>query len=292
MWFAGLGIIVIWALYGIFVPCFFETGVAKSGTWGDTFGALSALINGFALLATAFAGIYIYRTYNQQVKEVAENRIYKELDNFAIDKEGGAKRMNQYIDDLYHSITNTVRREYGKVNVPNDETIVGWFFGNLELELIRDYSINSKTPRLNPLYVKYFKHIEAICYLFIDLKKDKHDQHLQHLRSMLISRMNDGELQMVCYYYFLFYDVVNSDDKDVTFKCENPVKMSGLFDGKLPFSDDFSRNIDPREDFFDNVLKTYHEKIAKYRRDYLADTERLRTATPDGLNRPDQRITD
>ncbi|HTF16635.1 MAG TPA: hypothetical protein VK658_01110 [Chryseolinea sp.] len=258
-------VFLVWLSYGIIAPTI--DGVGKSGQWGDTFGAFSALINGFALLATAFAGIYIFRTYHQQVKEIAENRLFKELDNFAQDKIQVGKGMDDVINSLHTSVEQTIKNEYGK-SVPPKDKLVSWYFSNLELEFIRDYSIQSQTPRLKPYYVNYFKHINTICYLFIDLIDNGHADHFKHLRSILLSRMSEGELKMVCYYYYLFYDVVNSRDQNFT--CENPVKISKVFEDNLHFSDDFSRNLDPRENHFDSSLRSYRAKYADYRKDNLS----------------------
>lgn len=107
----------------------------------------------------------------------------------------------------------------------------------------------------------YFKFVNSLCYLIHDSDLDK--KHFSQLRLFLLSQFDDSEIKMICYYTYLFHDVVNSSDPEFT--SNNIVKNSRLFEGKLYFSDDFSRNFDPRGKDFEVQLTRYRERIKELR---------------------------
>lgn len=60
-------VVLIWAGFAV-LPRFTGKGVAKTGPWGDTFGGLTALFSGLAMLGAAYAVIL----QNQQLEETRQ----------------------------------------------------------------------------------------------------------------------------------------------------------------------------------------------------------------------------
>lgn len=271
----------------IFVYVFHGLSISQDPDHWQIFGGYIGGTTG--TVASIYAGYLVYKTVDlqattllKQSKQSAEQLFMKHLDNFVSDKKETAEAFKILNHGVGQAVRTQVTNEYGDPRVPNDENIASMFVTALEWRLISDYSVDSPTPRLKPEFIQYIKHINALCYFFIDLKKKGYDDEVRQLKAMLLTRMDDNELMMVVYYYYMFYEIVHS--KDAKFTIDNPVKLSGLFTGTLFFSDDFSRNLDPREGVFDNAIEPYRHMVAKRRRARDKRNERLQNGTPDYIN--------
>jgi hypothetical protein len=169
--------------------------------------------------------------------------------------------------EKFHTDVNQELRKHGVKKTEHDR-IKDDYFAKLKELLLEHYSLGTATPRLRIELSNYFQYIESFCLLFEST--DLEPIHYRQLKTMLLSQFHNSELKMICYYFYLFYDVVNSIDTNITTR--NPVKEVGLFEGSLRFADDFSRNYDPRNNEFIKQVDAFRGEVGSLR----TKTEKLK----------------
>lgn len=209
--------------------------------FSGTVGTIGSLVFGF----------FIYKSFTLQNKQRIEETLFNYLNAFSKEKDKKQAELIAKELEMFKSVESL-----------NPEEMKTPYFKLLEEYFIVKYSRDSATPRLHIDLTMYFKFVNSLCYLIHTSKLS--NSHFKQVKMFLLSQFHDSEIKMICYYYYLFFDVVNSTD--AKFKCTNNiVKRSGLFEDDLSFSDDFTRNHDPRKGAFESQLNSYRAKVGSKR---------------------------
>lgn len=228
-------------------PCSIETkdwesfAVYFNGTTGTLFSIL--------------AGILLYLTLKSQNRQNTENTFFNYLNTFSKEKEAISLKLIDIEKKMQEEIHKNQKVEKGSEEEKSKKTE---YLNYLKKIFIADYSKSTKTPRLNDEYSKYFRSIGTFTQLITNSNLPYEDQ--KRIADIFLSNFSDSEIKMICYYYYLLFDIINSSDKNLT--SDNYVKKSKIFEGDLKLSDDFLHNYDPRQGDFEKEL----EEIKKYYR--------------------------
>jgi hypothetical protein len=222
-------------------------------------------------IGSIIAGIFLYQTINLQNDQLTLQNVQRTEGMFldALYRFGDNKTeiANKLIDDetvqLHDDMRIKIRNRKSYTEEPHftEDQIKVMYVDKLRQLLYADYSNNTETPRLDINLNKYFQKVNALCYMLLhaEITTAQRDQ----LRYLFLNEFHDSEIKMICYYFYLFHDIVNSTDSNFT--CTNIVKDSKIFEGELHFSDKFSREYDPRLNHFDSGMKHYIELVKNKR---------------------------
>jgi hypothetical protein len=235
---------------------FFFNPISDSPTDWETFAVYLSGTTG--TLSSIFAGWLLYLTLKSQNKQSVENSFFNYLETFSKEKEDIGKKFILFDKEMYEQIHKKERVQSGS---QEEKLKKAQYLNYVKDRFIAGYSLNSRTPRLNDEYNKFFRSITNFGHLIYGSDLDKKDR--ERLRDIFLSIFSDAEIKLICYYYYLLFDIINSTDKDFT--SNNHVRNSGLFDGSLNFSDDFLHNFDPREGHFNEVLEELKDTFRKKR---------------------------
>jgi hypothetical protein len=216
--------------------------------FGGTVGTLASIVGGYLLFVTL----------NAQRRQGNEQTFFNYLNVFT-NKENSIRSNLIGIEITLHQNAKILAETPGVL----EAVILESYVNQLKSFFIADYSINTKSPRLKVALNGYFKFIDSLCLILNDSNFEK--SQFEQLRRFFLSQLHDGEIKMICYYYYLFFDIVNSSD--ALFSSENVVVKSRIFEGALFFSDDFSRNYDPRIGHFDVPIGQYKDQVSGKRTD-------------------------
>ena len=109
---------------------------------------------------------------------------------------------------------------------------------------LKEYFINPgpNVLKILPKFLSYFKSIEfIISQINCSNKKLK-----KHYSKILLANLSDNEIHFICYYYYIFYDEINKNKKNI-------VKESGVFENIEVSS--FYDHFDPRDGIFNDLAK-------------------------------------
>ncbi len=109
---------------------------------------------------------------------------------------------------------------------------------------LKEYFINPgpNILKILPKFLSYFKNIEFI----ISQINSSNKKLKKHYSKILLANLSDNEIHFICYYYYIFYDEINKDKKNI-------VKESGVFENIDVSS--FYDHFDPRDGIFNDLAK-------------------------------------
>lgn len=232
------------------------------------FSQISSLPGDWAVFATYFSGLtgtlfsliagwLLYLTLKSQDQQNVESIFFNFLNSFSKEKELLGKLLIVTEELMRKEVHKNERVKKGSDEERHKK---GQYFDFIKRFFIADYSINTKSPRLYSKFSKYFRSIETLAELVNDSRLSAADQ--MRLKKVLLSVFNDEEIKMICYYYYLLFDIVNSDDDQ--FATLNPVKELKIFEGEWHFADHFPHEFDPRKgDFSESIIASKNFYRAK-----------------------------
>jgi len=263
----GAIIIILLPLF-FFIWKFYSFDISNSPNEWSIFAAYVSGTTG--TVSSIVAGYFLYKTIllqNTQLEmqniERIENMFFTVLYRFTEKNESIAKKLiNDEQSALHQNIFSQIigRKNSSQPEYTNEE-IQELYVSRLGQIFIADYSRSTKTLRLHVDLNKYFQGINSICELLMN--SNLPEENIDRLRRLFLSQLHDSEIKMICYYNYLLSDIVNSTD--LNFTARNIVKDSKLFEGDLLFSDDFSRNLNPRKNDFEFGVNNLKKKIKSFR---------------------------
>lgn len=194
------------------------------------------------------AGVLLFFTLKSQNRQNTETTFFNYLNTFAEEKKEVSKKLISIEKKMLETVHKREKVEPGSTKEKEKKKEYVKFLKN---EFIATYSSKTDTPRLKDEFSKYFRGIQNFTNLITKSNLNKKDK--ERLEAIFLSHFSDQEIKMICYYYYLIFDIIQPKDKN--YRSTNYVKESRLLEGNLGFSDDFLHNFDPRKGHFNEFIK-------------------------------------